>query len=443
MCGTSCVNLSTDPNNCGTCSNSCAGATCYAGVCNGNTAVQVAAGASHDCVLLKAGEVWCWGADDKGQILGTSDAGGPPASCPQAPCRQQPQRIPGLPASTSIGAGGDQTCAVDSDGGVWCWGANASGGLGHAPAGDPQCTSASGAVPCNSQPAKVAGLPGAASAVVAGQTGFACALLVSGAAYCWGDDSYAQLGPAGTGGPSPTPLLVTSSASGLTAGYAHACTLSGTTASCWGSNQYGELGHAPGSGDQTCAAGTPCSATPQALSQGGVRAVHAGRFAGCLDTDAGAYCLGLNDMGQLGIGSSDNNPHPTPAAVTVSNASAIVAMDIASRTTCAIALTQANCWGDDETHQTAAAQGQLSTCGSTPCVLTGTIVPVFNVVEVKTSPFVTIARTDQGKVYAWGNNGSGQLAHAPGTNGDSTCDPAAFDGGTACNLTPSQVGGLP
>ncbi|MGH7296555.1 MAG: hypothetical protein ACRELB_16575, partial [Polyangiaceae bacterium] len=48
------------------------------------------------------------------------------------------------------------------------------------------------------------------------------------------------------------------------------------------------------------------------------------------------------------------------------------------------------------------------------------------------------------KVWAWGANGSGQLGHTAGSGGDvGSCDPGAFPGGTVCNATPTQVGGLP
>ncbi len=57
---------------------------------------------------------------------------------------------------------------------------------------------------------------------------------------------------------------------------------------------------------------------------------------------------------------------------------------------------------------------------------------------------MTLARTQDGKVWAWGDNGVGQLAHAPGSQGDVPgCDMSTFDAGTTCNVKPLQVGGLP
>lgn len=435
------VNLQNDPNNCGACGHSCGASPCYEGTCGGNAVVALAAGASHDCALLQVGEVWCWGADDKAQVLGPSSDAGAATACPDAPCRTRAQRIPGVAHAVAISAGGDQTCALDGDGGVWCWGANPSGGLGHAPGGDPFCTTADASVPCNAQPSLVGGLPGAASAIATGQTGFACAL-VGGSAYCWGDDRYAQLGPAGDGGPSPTPVLVTGGVSAVAAGYAHACVLAGQTASCWGSNQFGELGHDPDAGGSTCAGGTPCNPSPQSIAQTGVKAMHPGRFATCFDTTAGPACLGMNDTGQLGRNASNGTPNSAPASLAVVSASSLTSLDLAHKTGCGITGGQPHCWGDDETHQT--TDPTPDTCGSTSCVLAGYAVALFDVVEVRTSPFVTLARNSTGQVFAWGYNGSGQLAHAPGSAGDvGSCDPALFDGGTVCNPKPVAVGGLP
>ncbi|MGH7296325.1 MAG: hypothetical protein ACRELB_15405, partial [Polyangiaceae bacterium] len=201
-CGDACVDLAADNANCGGCGIACDGSACYHGTCGGNDVAALTSGEAHACALLKAGEVWCWGADDQAQVLGPTGA----SSCPDGPCRA-PTRIPGLPRTVQVSAGGDQTCALDADGGVWCWGTNANGGLGHPPSGDPTCATPDASVPCSAQAEKVVGLPGPAKGVASGQLGFACAIVGSNV-YCWGDDSQAELGPLADGGPSPSPVLV-------------------------------------------------------------------------------------------------------------------------------------------------------------------------------------------------------------------------------------------
>src|SRR6185369_10864060 len=70
----------------------------------------VAAGAAHSCALAAGGRVWCWGANDAGQL----GAGGVAASD-----RPVAAAIDGI---VEITAGATHTCARDGAGRVWCWG---------------------------------------------------------------------------------------------------------------------------------------------------------------------------------------------------------------------------------------------------------------------------------------------------------------------------------
>lgn len=441
-CGDACVDLQSDNNNCGTCGVTCAASPCYRATCGGGAVAQLTAGTEHACALLQAGDVWCWGADDKGQILGPAGA----SACPLGPCRPTPARIPGLPNVVQISAGGDQTCALDPDGGVWCWGSNAGAGLGHSPTTDPMCTVGGATVPCNAQPAAVAGLPGPATSVTSGQSSFACALVSGGSVYCWGDDSYAELGPAGDGGPSPSPQLVITDAGSVAAGFAHACALVGGAPTCWGSNASGELGHTPGGTDQSCPNATFCNPTPQALPVTGTIRMHPGYYASCFETSSGLSCVGANDVGQLGLDGIDASASPTPTAVTIEQGTfnSVVAMDFGYKTACAVAVARLYCWGNDETHQTSDPTPGFCNTTNEPCVIEGYRVGLVNVAEVSASTYATFVRTTDGHVWSWGNNGAGQLGHAPGDAGDEGgCDPSAFPSGTVCNVLPLQVQGLP
>lgn len=72
---------------------------------------------AHTCALLENGEVWCWGANDRGQLGdGTTDD------------RMAPARVP-LDWASSISAGGAHTCAIAGTS-IHCWGANDHGQLG-------------------------------------------------------------------------------------------------------------------------------------------------------------------------------------------------------------------------------------------------------------------------------------------------------------------------
>jgi serine/threonine-protein kinase len=151
-------------------------------------------------------------------------------------------------------------------------------------------------------------------------------------------------------------------------------------------------------------------------------------------------------VGQLGLGTFDTNAHPVPAAVTIESGqlTGVAGMSFGSKTACALALATAYCWGDDETHQTSDSQEGFCGAGSVPCIIDGYRVGLVNVSEVQASTYATFVRTDDGRVWAWGNNGAGQLGHPPGDAGDEGgCDPAAFPSGTECNAVPLQVQGLP
>jgi alpha-tubulin suppressor-like RCC1 family protein len=78
-------------------------------------------GVFHSCAVLTNDRVYCWGANNRGQLGdGTNDL------------RLTPVPVTGglRFATASTGAVGDHSCGVTASGKAYCWGNNASGQIG-------------------------------------------------------------------------------------------------------------------------------------------------------------------------------------------------------------------------------------------------------------------------------------------------------------------------
>jgi alpha-tubulin suppressor-like RCC1 family protein len=349
----------------------------------------IAAGSGHTCALSTTGGLKCWGANGSGQLGndGTANATAPVAVSGSAS---------GIAA---VATGGSHTCALDTTGGLTCWGYNAYGQIGD------------GTTVEKITPVSVSGL---ASGVVAIATGadHTCALTTAGTAMCWGRNN-GQLGD-GTfvGKTAPVPVIGLTGIAAIAAGYSHTCALDATGGlKCWGSNAYGQLGD-----------GTMVDkATPVAVSglASGVAAITAGGFAHtCALTTGGAVkCWGYNSTGQLGDGTTTTRVTPVVVSGLESGVAAIAVGDLH---TCAVTTTgEVKCWGYN-------VNGQLGD-GSTdsrsvPVTVSGL---TSGVAAISAGAKHTCALTMAGAVKCWGYNGAGQLGD--GTTTDTTV-PVAVSG---------------
>lgn len=266
----------------------------------------VQSGLVHSCAISLSQQLWCWGYDGEGEI-------GVP---PQAPVPGSVVERPAFVRADvrSVATGGLHTCVIGTSGAAQCWGENASGQLGD------------GSTTTSGIPVNVAGglvfrtvsdvVPHApdpdffvpAGAFITAGYAHTCAIAVSGAAFCWGNNENGQLGTGSTTG-ATSPILVTGGLSwkALSGGYRHTCGL--TTAAalyCWGGNEFGQLG------DGT----TSERHTPVAVMAGtAFQSVSAGETSSCAVTTAGvAYCWGDNEYGQLGNGTHAGSPVPVKVA---------------------------------------------------------------------------------------------------------------------------------
>ena len=286
---------------------------------------QLVIGRRHSCAIAAGGTLYCWGANDRGQLGDGTTIG-----------RSQPMRVSGLEGVEQVVLGDAHTCARRKDGSVWCWGDNSAGELGD------------GKREPRAAPRQVPGIR-----KVRRVYGGACqtwAVTEAGETWGWGCNDSGQLGAPTAKEPKPQRLERLDGAQvvhfshafggeacalwrdrsascwhwgrvakrarskaldGLEGveqvafAYAHACArFADGTARCWGANQAGQLGD-----------GTRKERTGpvELASTGRVEQVVAGDGYGCARIEDGrVLCWGRNDLGQTGGSGPEDKLVPAP-----------------------------------------------------------------------------------------------------------------------------------
>jgi alpha-tubulin suppressor-like RCC1 family protein len=257
--------------------------------------VQITAGVDHACALTRGGKVWCWGANDTGQLGRNAvvDGGACTTACP-------PVEVDGLSGAVQISAGAGFTCAVQTSGKVECWGRDDTGQLGRVTT----VTCKGGA--CDPVPDVAEGVIGAVQVSAGG--GYACARAGDGGVVCWGADTYGELGTgvlAAQSVPRPVPGIGAAvDVSAALVGSNTCIAASDGGVSCWGLDSSGGVGHAPDAGNVKASDGNPCSPEPAPVEGvGSAVAVITGDYGACAQTDpSGFSCWGYDGIGSLGTG---------------------------------------------------------------------------------------------------------------------------------------------
>lgn len=278
----------------------------------------VATGHEHTCVVLENGRAWCWGNNNKGQL-------GNPSVAAQ---ENKPVRAATFENAQAIAAGFEHTCVVLLGGSVQCWGSNAFGQVGKSPASnEPVLT-----------PHQVPSISTARS-VVAGAN-HTCAILKDNTVRCWGNGTKGQLGDGfSVDRPSPVnPSLA--NVSTLGAGSTHTCVvLTSGGLQCWGYNGFGQLGI-----DGERPFEDKVTATP--VQQLSAFAAHVATGVGhtCVALVGGAgQCFGRDSYWQLGDNAEFSDKGEP---VTVLNLSQAVQVAAGRDHSCAtLANGAARCWG--------------------------------------------------------------------------------------------------
>ena len=262
---------------------------------------SISAGGEHACAIVD-GAAYCWGENYNGELGDGTNINS------AVPVAVDANGVLAGKNLVQITAGYENTCALDSTGTAYCWGADRYGQLGDGTTSNsnvPTAVKASGA------------LAGKTLSQITAGAYVTCAVDVGGAAYCWGYNVYGELGD-GTNTSTDVPVAVDTSGAlagqtltQINASWYHTCAVDTTGAAyCWGRNAYGQLGDASSAG----------SNVPVAVDASGVLAgkvltqITAGAYDTCAADAAGAaYCWGYDSYGELGNGST--TPSDVPVLV--------------------------------------------------------------------------------------------------------------------------------
>jgi alpha-tubulin suppressor-like RCC1 family protein len=253
-----------------------------------NSVSAVMGNERHNIALKSDGTVWAWGWNYFGQLGDGSTNWGYFTSQSVTPAK-----VFGLTSVKWLGGRGYHSVVVKTDGTIWSWGNNWYGQLGNG------TTNLLG----TNTPVQVKNLTNPAA--ISGGGFFSLALMPDGSIWSWGNNTYGQLGD-GTfiNRSNPVRVVGLSNMIGISCGFLHALALkSDGTAWAWGQNGNGCLGNGTSGGSSNLPV--------QVLNLSNVVAVSGGdahSMARC--ADGTIWKWGANNMGDMGVGTSDTNAHP-------------------------------------------------------------------------------------------------------------------------------------
>jgi alpha-tubulin suppressor-like RCC1 family protein len=320
-------------------------------------------------------------------------------------------------AFSQVSAGTYHTCGVTTDSLAYCWGWNYAGQLGNGTLHTLESCYTEDEN-CSTRPVAVLG--GLRFRNVSAGGAHTCGVTTDRRAYCWGDNTYGQLGD-GTRSQRLTPVAVLGGRRfrQVSAGGYHTCGVTtDSLAYCWGLNDDGQLGD--GTRSQRL--------TPVAVLGGRrFRQVSAGDNHTCGVTTANvAFCWGRNNYGQLGD-STEVARRLRPSRV--AGARQFRQLDAGGSHTCGVTTgDRAFCWGDG-------GSGQLGTGQTSPSLWPRAVAGGLSFSRVTAGSRHTCGETTGNRAYCWGYNYFGQLGNGTDT-GPETCT-----SGFPCSTRPVAVGG--
>ena len=236
----------------------------------------------HTCGVKRDGSLYCWGINNTGQLgVGgyTWDA------------HVSPQRVGDSYDWVTVSSGGWHSCAVKTDGTLYCWGIIAQGQTA-VEEGYELCEDMfEHPTACKTTPTQESSLSTNWRSVSVGRT-HSCGIKTDNSLYCWGSNNDSELG-SGTYRDSAVPLKVGDSNdwSSVTLGDAYTCGIKlDKSLYCWGDTSDGQLGL----GSEYYPPDIRQVLTPLRVGDDNDwESVSAGEYRACaLKTDSSMYCWG-------------------------------------------------------------------------------------------------------------------------------------------------------
>jgi len=291
--------------------------------------------------------------------------------------------LPALAGAIDVAADRFNHACARTSSNLLCWGYNGYGELG------PNV----GIGVFTSTPTVVPGVGAGASQVSVG--GYhTCAIdkSASPGLYCWGQNTYGQVGNGTTTNvTTPTWVSIAVGPSLLALGDYHSCANTYVGVECWGQNVYGQLGD-----------GTTTNRTTPVIASGtnGTISLSAGSGHTCaVRADGTVRCWGYNGFGQLGDGTTTSRL----TAVQVSGITDAVQVGVGSYFTCVRRQNGTlSCWGDG-------SDGQLGDGTGVGRLLPTAVPGVSGVVQMSVGQDTVCVLQDNQQVLCWGLNWEGQI----------------------------------
>lgn len=344
------------------------------------------------CALSTDGEAYCWGLGTLGQLGNGINANS------NIPVKVDRSALTGQSKFKDIAVGNTHACALSIDAQVYCWGQAGQGRLGNG------TTTPDRNKPVLVVTSGISNFKGFTQLALG--NGHSCALEQSGRVFCWGLGTSSQLGN-GANVNSTLPVMVDTSLLANFSGFKSIRSLQHSTCGlsvegnlfCWGVNTYSQLGDG-GTVNQNRPVIVNVSVLAGSLSYADL-SLGGGHSCG-LSTNGNIDCWGQNNSGQLGLGNNSNIEWPSRV-----NTSSMVGSRYFSKiftgaaNTCGITgdgLTY--CWGEGANGQNGSG---LTTSSTVPVqVDTSSIInfPGFSTIAIGSQHICGLS--NQGKAYCWG-----------------------------------------